>query len=385
MNLHNGHKLISIKDEDLLKKENISIEYYTNEFNEMLNKGKNLKEKIEKEINTIDNIYDNINNKITKSYEIKHEKLIIEENNLKEKLQNEVTKIKEKMENFLSKINELIKINEKIKKGIQILEKENENEKNMIKSLTYISKINKNKKEIQNIFVILMKNLNISFQEEENSLKFEEYYFNGIQIPKDIQFKNISSNSLEIYWKIDDLKILNIDNKKINFKIECRNQNKKFEQVYEGNNKNCLIENLNKNTNYEIRICCIYDNLIGPWSEIKNVKTKIKSIDSIILKESKREKEFLTILLEWTEYKGMELIYRGTRDGTTSNTFHNKCDNQGPTLCLFKNEKGNIFGGYTSISWTNSPQLIYKSDPYSFIFTLTNIHNTEPTKFTNID
>ena len=90
-------------------------------------------------------------------------------------------------------------------------------------------------------------------------------------------------------------------------------------------------------------------------------------------------------LLEWTEYKGMELIYRGTRDGTTSNTFHNKCDNQGPTLCLFKNEKGNIFGGYTSISWTNSPQLIYKSDPYSFIFTLTNIHNTEPTKFTNID
>ena len=77
MNLHNGHKLISIKDEDLLKKENISIEYYTNEFNEMLNKGKNLKVNIEKEINTIDNIYDNINNKITKSYEIKHEKLII--------------------------------------------------------------------------------------------------------------------------------------------------------------------------------------------------------------------------------------------------------------------------------------------------------------------
>ena len=294
MNLHNGHKLIYIKDEDLLRKENISIESYTYEFNEMLNKSKNLKEKIEKEIKSIDNLYDNINNKINKSYEIEHEKLLKEENNLKENLKNKVTKIKEKLENFLSKIDELIRINEKINKGIQILEKENESEKNMIKNLSYVSRINKNKKVIQNIFSILMKNINISFQDKIKELKFEEYYFNGIQTPKNIQFKNISSNSIEVYWEIDDLKILNIDNKKINFKIEFRNQNKKFEQIYEGNNKYYLIENLNKDTNYEIRICCIYNNLIGSWSEIKNVKTK--SIDSIILKESKREDEFIKIL-----------------------------------------------------------------------------------------
>ena len=36
----------------------------------------------------------------------------------------------------------------------------------------------------------------------------------------------------------------------------------------------------------------------------------------------------------------MELLYRGSRDGTTSNIFHNKCDNKGPTICLYKNEKG---------------------------------------------
>ena len=39
-------------------------------------------------------------------------------------------------------------------------------------------------------------------------------------------------------------------------------------------------------------------------------------------------------------YERMELIYRGSRDGTTSNIFHNKCDNKGPTIILFKNEKG---------------------------------------------
>ena len=75
----------------------------------------------------------------------------------------------------------------------------------------------------------------------------------------------------------------------------------------------------------------------------------------------------------------MELLYRATRDGMTGQCFHNKCDNKGETICLYKNEKGNIFGGYASIPWTNDGS--YHSAPDSFLFTLTNIHNIEPTKF----
>ena len=78
----------------------------------------------------------------------------------------------------------------------------------------------------------------------------------------------------------------------------------------------------------------------------------------------------------------MELLYRGTRDGSDSNIFHDKCDNQGPTICLIKNDKGNIFGGYASISWT-SDNGSYKSANGSFLFTLTNIHETDPTKYPN--
>ena len=66
----------------------------------------------------------------------------------------------------------------------------------------------------------------------------------------------------------------------------------------------------------------------------------------------------------------------------TANNFHNKCDNNGKTITLIKNDKGNIFGGYASIPWTNNSGS-YFSAPDSFIFTLTNIHNTEPTKFPN--
>ena len=77
----------------------------------------------------------------------------------------------------------------------------------------------------------------------------------------------------------------------------------------------------------------------------------------------------------------MKLLYRGTRDGMNNNCFHSKYNNQGPTISLFKNDKRYIFGGYASTDWTSSNG--YKSAPDSFIFTLTNIHRTEPTKFPN--
>ena len=332
-------------------------------------------------MNEIDQTYDKVNNEIIKSYEKKHEELLKQENDLKENLQNEVTKVKEKLEIFLSELNRLIKINEKINKGIKMLEKEKE--KNMIKNLSYISKINKNKKEMKTIVGELLKNLKISFKEEKNTIEFKEYYFNGIQTPKNIEFKEVGDNYLKLTWEFDDIKIVNIDNNQIKFKVECRKENEKFIKVYEGNEKNCIIENLNQNTNYEIRICCFYNDLIGLWSEIKKIKTN--HFNSIILKESQKEKEYIEKIIEWTGCKCFELLYRGSRDGSKSTVFHNKCDNQGPTICLYKNENGNIFGGYTSFPWTSPSDRKYNSDPYSFIFTLSNIHNIKPTKFPNLD
>ena len=81
----------------------------------------------------------------------------------------------------------------------------------------------------------------------------------------------------------------------------------------------------------------------------------------------------------------MELLYRGTRDGMSGEAFHNKCNNKGPTISLFKNERGYIFGGYASIDWQNGDKDTWKSAPDSFIFTLTNIYNISPTKFPNSD
>ena len=85
--------------------------------------------------------------------------------------------------------------------------------------------------------------------------------------------------------------------------------------------------------------------------------------------------------MEWTGGKDLELIYRGTRDGMNDKSFYDKCSNKGPTITLIKNDKDNIFGGYSSISWKLSDQNKDYSAPDSFIFTLTNIFNIEPTKF----
>ena len=364
-----------------MKKENISIENLNKEFDVNNQKLNNLKKTIENEMLEIDNRYQKIDKETTKSYEIKREKLKKEEEALKDKLKTEVTKIREQLEINLSEINTLLKIGEKLEKGIKSLKKE---EKVTIKTLSYISKINKNQKELKTIFQQLMKNIKITFVENENIIKYEDYYFNGIPLPKDIEFKDIGTNSFKILWKIDDINILNIDKKEIKYRIEIRKENSKedFSQIYEGNENNYLVNNnLVKNTNYEIRICSLYKDIISNWSDIHKIKTKNLDIDSNILSEIEKGNEYLQKLYEWTGYKKMELLYRGTRDGSGKDIFHNKCDNQGPTICLCKNEKGNIFGGYASISWTSDNN--YHAANGSFLFTLTNIHGTAPTKFPN--
>ena len=323
-----------------------------------------------------------INNEITNFFEIKHQKLINKENKLKETLNNEVTKKREKLENFVSELNINIKNCERLNKIKEVFEKEEQQqEKNILEILSYISYFNKRKKEMRNMLIKPISNLKISFKEEEEVILFEEYIFNGLQSPKDIEFKDIDIDNLNMSWKFNYDNLIEIEEKKIKFRVEIRRKdiNEKFILVYEGNNHNCFIDNLVIDTLYEVRIASIYnDSITSPYSQIQKVKTL--DVDSNILRESKKQKEFLEIIYKWSGYKSMKLIYRGTRDGSTSEKFHEKCDNQGPTICIYKNEKGYIFGGYASIPWKTEGNSYFRA-PDCFIFTLTNIHETEPTLF----
>ena len=359
-----------------MNKENISIAGSINEFNIIIEKANGLKDKIEKEIDEINKLYDKTIVDLTNCYKRRKEELETEELKLKEKLDNEVTKVKEKLEIFLGKAKNELQLNERINKGIKNIEN---NEKNMLKILSYVSTINKNKKGFNSLFQELMQSIKPSFNEEKNEINFNEYYFNGVPIPKDIEHKEITFidyNNIELGWKIDNLK--NLDKNKIKYRIELKKENEEFKQIYEGEKNEFIVNNLKNNTKYEIRICSIYNGVNGFWSENYILTTK-NSIDSNILSNSNNKNEYLGKIYEWSGAKNLELLYRGSRDGMYSKNFHEKCDDKGATITLFRNDKGNIFGGYLPISWKNTGG--YQNENRCFIFTLTNIYNIQPTKF----
>jgi hypothetical protein len=57
-----------------------------------------------------------------------------------------------------------------------------------------------------------------------------------------------------------------------------------------------------------------------------------------------------------------------SKDGDLIKTFHEKCDNKGPTVMIIKTTTGYRFGGYNPLFWDQSGS--YKNDKLTFIFSL---------------
>ena len=60
-------------------------------------------------------------------------------------------------------------------------------------------------------------------------------------------------------------------------------------------------------------------------------------------------------LREWlgNDYK-WKLLYRSSENEYSAKSFHEYCDDKGPTLIIIKSSGGWIFGGYTTQSWSGS-------------------------------
>ncbi|XP_052802950.1 interferon-induced protein 44-like isoform X2 [Mya arenaria] len=68
-----------------------------------------------------------------------------------------------------------------------------------------------------------------------------------------------------------------------------------------------------------------------------------------------------------TGLKTFNLLYSITRDGCDASVFHQKCDNQGPTLTVLYNEDGSVYGGYTGVSWLSSTTPLDQTDNSVFL------------------
>ena len=77
--------------------------------------------------------------------------------------------------------------------------------------------------------------------------------------------------------------------------------------------------------------------------------------------------------------KEFQLLYSFSKDGASSATFHQLCNERGPTVTVIYDIVGTIYGGYTEKSWTSSGS--YIKDDRAFLFRLQHNHRPTPSKF----
>ncbi|CAF4634526.1 unnamed protein product, partial [Didymodactylos carnosus] len=73
------------------------------------------------------------------------------------------------------------------------------------------------------------------------------------------------------------------------------------------------------------------------------------------------------------------LLYKATKDGFDAASFHRLCDGKGPTMTIIQSNSNDLFGGYTSVPWSQDGAC--HSDTTAFLFTLINPYQIQPTKF----
>ncbi|OPL32633.1 hypothetical protein AM593_06913, partial [Mytilus galloprovincialis] len=79
--------------------------------------------------------------------------------------------------------------------------------------------------------------------------------------------------------------------------------------------------------------------------------------------------------------KRYTLLYSAANNGCDPTTFHTNCDNKGPTITIVYNTNGNVYGGYTRVSWmSGSGESVYDGD--AFLFFLKGTSGQKPCKFT---
>ena len=115
-------------------------------------------------------------------------------------------------------------------------------------------------------------------------------------------------------------------------------------------------------------------NILWKEREEKEEKEKekrnkqISNLNSEIINENEKYKKLLKTWINPLKKIKAELLYRLSENGESYSTFHELCDNKGPTLTLFHVNDGNIVGIYTPLSWDSMSG--WKNDNDTFIFNL---------------
>ena len=199
------------------------------------------------------------------------------------------------------------------------------------------------KKDIQKSFTKLRNEINNREDQllSEVDKKYEEVFFKediikeSEKLPDKIKISLEKGKLININWKENKLNSL------IN---DCLNIENNKENI------NKINKSLKKCISFSIKFCTEESGINQLLRMIK--KYGIINDYSHDIFDSKIEFEE-NLVISWLNNKNFntELIFRKTRDGSTPDSFHNKCDNKGITIVFIETAKGCKFGGYTELQW----------------------------------
>ncbi len=252
-----------------MEESGISYNHSTFEFDEIFKKIKDIKQNIEYEIEKLNNSHGKIIIDITETYKRRHALLDEEEKEAKLNLDKKVTEIKSELENYLIESNNILLSCEKMNKANEYYKRNDNDNCNAIKTLYYISEINKDIENSKKFIIKPIINSEIYFNIFNNNISCFDYYFSGIPIPKDIKAEK-KEEKLFISWNINNFKLNYIDINDIRYQIKVKIN--KEESTYEINNTNISLDKYDLNAIYEIKIRALINNYFGEWSEVKKFK-----------------------------------------------------------------------------------------------------------------
>ena len=228
----------------------------------------------------------------------------------------------------------------------------------------------------------------------EKEIKIEANQINDIikkSFSNEFPFEKIREN--KYFLQFDSLKEIfdelkeRINNNKITIE-EFENNLKIIIQLPSSKNKEIIFELNQKNKNDSERIKDLIQIVIEQNTEITELKKEVNELKeklNILWKEKEERKQIYDLdskiingnekynesLKNWIDPSRKikaELLYRSSQNGENISTFHELCDNKGPTLTLFHVNDGNKVGIYTPLSWDSNSE--WKFDMDTFIFNL---------------
>ena len=370
---HKGHNLVKVSE---VTEDNKAFSSSKELFEGALKCSNDLEKKITDAIDGIQKNSSSTKEKVSQFFKEAHSRLDAEEAAIMEELEEACGEAEEALQKIL---NELKKVRE------ESLERESylkTSEKiNKLVSLTIAKEIEKQSQETEEwLMKTLVTGITAEWDDKKRKVFFTRHFINGVPVPKDVMFPIVYSTNINVAWDCDESKV---NKDLLSYCVEMQkvtDPQREWKQVYRGKDKKCSIGGLASDTEYNVRVMCYFNNIRG-WGGTTRVRTKKLKvyIDSVILSQEWSGYALVEKLREWCGTERFGLLYRGTEDGFEANDFHMLCDNKGKTLVLVKNTSGHVFGGFASISWVSSGG--WKQAPGSFLFTLTNMHGIQPTKF----